>query len=124
MGGEVGIVQPLKTMLDVSTTEDIFATVGYIKEAILLDVVVEYLSDRCWCGRENIINEYEDGLFRWEIYSFSDDIDELSYSQVVRDDVFCLINGLYVTVRVLLDDDGEPIWVFLSNAGGLEKALV
>ena len=46
-GGEVGIVQPLKTMLDVLTTEDIFATVGYIKEAILLDVVVEYLSDRC-----------------------------------------------------------------------------
>lgn len=58
------------------------------------------------CGRwQDFIDKDEDGLLRGELDALADDIDELTDSQVGRDEVLLLVDSGNVGLLNLLADD-------------------
>lgn len=58
----------------------------------------------CSCRWQDLVDEDEDGFFRRELDALADDIDELTNSEVCRDEVFLLVDGSNVRFLHLLAD--------------------
>jgi len=59
--------------------------------------------------RQNLIDEDEDGLFRAELDSLADDIDELTDGQICGDEVLLLVDGSDVRLLDFLANDLEYV---------------
>lgn len=57
------------------------------------------------CWRENLVDEDEDGLLRRKLDTLTDDVDELAYRQVRRDQVLLLVDGCDVALLYFFADD-------------------
>ena len=55
-------------------------------------------------GRQNLVDEDEDGLLRAELDALADDVDELAHGEVGGDEVFLLVDGCDVALLHLLAD--------------------
>lgn len=64
-----------------------------------------YGAHECGSGREDFINENEDGFFGGELDTFADDIDKLPNSEVGGDKVFLLVDGCDVGFLNFFADD-------------------
>jgi len=56
-------------------------------------------------GRQNLVDEDEDGLLRAELDALADDVDELPDGEVGGDEVFLLVDGCDVRLLDFLADD-------------------
>lgn len=58
----------------------------------------------CSCGWQDLVDEDEDGFLRRELDALTDDIDELTHSEVGGDEVFLLVNSSNIRFLNLLAD--------------------
>ena len=56
-------------------------------------------------GRQDLINEDEDGLLRRQLDSLADDIDELADRQIRGNEILLLVDGSDIRLLDLLADD-------------------
>jgi len=60
-------------------------------------------------GRENLIDEDEDGLLGGELDAFADHVDELAHGEVGGDKILLLVDRRDVALLNLLADDGNAV---------------
>jgi len=75
-------------------------------------------------GREDLIDENEDGLLGAELDALANDIDELADSQVCGDEVLLLVDSSDVRLLDLFADDRDAVGVLLANTFGFCLALL
>lgn len=73
---------------------------------LILVLLVDAAHERSG-GRQNLIDEDEDGLLRGELDSLADNIDELTDCEVGRHQVLLLVDRSDVALLDLLADDLE-----------------
>lgn len=76
---------------------DIKANIPVLVLVLLVDAAHESSG-----GRQNFIDEDEDGLLGGELDALADDVDKLAYSQVCGDKILLLVDGCDVTLLDLL----------------------
>jgi hypothetical protein len=64
-----------------------------VEEAVLVLVLLVYRAHERGCGRQDLINEDEDGLLRRQLNALADNVDELADGEVGGDQVLLLIDG-------------------------------
>lgn len=69
---------------------------------------VDGAHERCR-RRQHLIDEDEDGLLRGKLDPLADDVDELAYGEVCRDEIFLLVDGRDVR---LLDPFADNLVIF------------
>jgi len=57
------------------------------------------------CSRKDVVDEDEQGLLVFELDSPPDDVDELAYTEVSRNQILFLVDFGKIAFLVLLDDD-------------------
>lgn len=62
-------------------------------------------SDTVTSSRQDIVDEYEQGLLVFEFDSLANDVDELTHSQVSRNKVLLLVNRWQRALAEFLDND-------------------
>jgi len=65
-------------------------------------------------GRQDLIDEDEDGLLRGQLDALADDIDKLAHGQIGGHQVLLLVDRRDVALLDLLADDGDTVGVLLS----------
>lgn len=65
-------------------------------------------------GRQDLVDEDEDGLLGGELDALADDVDELADGEVGGDEVLLLVDGRDVGLLDLLADDGDSVRVLLA----------
>jgi hypothetical protein len=76
-----------------------------IQEAVLILVFFIDAAHQRGGGRQHLIDEDEDGLFRAELNALADHVDELAHGQVGGYQVFLLVNGRDVGFFYFFADD-------------------
>ena len=73
--------------------------------------------------RQDLIDEDEDGLFRRQLDSLADHVDELSYGQVGGDKIFLLVDGRDVGLFDFFADHLEETSVseVVQRRSGVER---
>ena len=69
-------------------------------------------------GRQDLVDEDEDGLLGGQLDAFADHVDELAHGEVGRHEVLLLIDGRDVRLLDLLADDGDAVGVLLALERG------
>jgi hypothetical protein len=105
-------------------TEGVLARVGDVEESVLILVLFVDAAHESGSGRQNLIDEDEDGLLGRELDPLTNNVDELAYGQVGRNKILLLIDRCDVALLNLLADDGNAVGVLLSDALGLGLALL
>jgi len=103
--------------------KSVLARVCDVQETILILVLFVDAAHEGGSGRQDFIDEDEDGLLRAELDALANDIDELADCQVCRDEVLLLVDGGDVGFLDLLADDGDAVCILLTNAFGFCLAL-
>lgn len=69
-------------------------------------------------GREDLVDEDEDGLLGGQLYALADHIDELADREIGRDEILLLVDGSNVRLLDLLADD-----LLTVNPSAYEEAV-
>lgn len=72
-------------------------------------------------GRQDLVDEDEDGLLGGQLDALADDVDELADGEVCGHEVLLLVDGRDVRLLDLLADDGDAVGVLLALEGGREE---
>lgn len=67
----------------VRTAKGVLARIAHIEKSVLILVLFVDGAHEGRRGWQDLVNENENGLFRRQLDSFSDDVDELTYSEVL-----------------------------------------
>ena len=78
-----------------------------VQETVLVFVLFIDAAHKGGSGRQDLIDENEDGLFRAKLYPLANNINELANGEVSRDEVFLLVDGSDVGFLDLFADDLE-----------------
>ena len=76
-----------------------------IEEAVLVLVLLVYGGHESGGGRQDLVDEDENGLLGRELDSLADHVDELAYGEICGDKVLLLVDGRNVRLLDLLADD-------------------
>jgi hypothetical protein len=76
-----------------------------VKEAVLVLVLLVYRAHESGGGRQDLIDEDEDGLLGRQLNALADHVDELADGEVGGDQVLLLVDGCNVRLLDLLADD-------------------
>lgn len=76
-----------------------------IEEAILILVLFIDATHKRSCRRQNLVDEDENGLLRWEFDALADNVDKLADGEICRYQVLLLVDGGDVRFLDLLADD-------------------
>ena len=90
-----------------------------VKETILILVFFVHTAHQRCRGRQDFIDEDEDGFLRAKLDAFADDIDELADSEVGGDKVLLLVDGGDVGFLDFFADyltqDRSELWIFVAR---------
>jgi hypothetical protein len=78
-------------------------------------LLVDAAHESC-CRWQDFINEDEDGLFRAELDSLSDNVDKLADGEICRYQVLLLVDSSDIRLLGLLTDDWNTVGVLLTDA--------
>ena len=82
-----------------------FDNVRDVKEAVLIFVLFVDAGHQSGSWGQDLVDEDENRLLRRELDALADDIDELTDSEVCRDEVLLLVDGRDVRLLDLLAND-------------------
>lgn len=71
----------------------------------------------CSSGRQDLVDEDEDGLLWRQLDALADYVDKLAYGQVGWDQILLLVDRRDVRLLDLLADDGDAVAVLLTLRG-------
>ena len=75
-----------------------------VEEAVLILVLLVYRAHKSGCGRQDLVDEDEDGLVRGQLDALPDDVAKLADSEVRGHQVLLLVDGRDVRLLDLLAD--------------------
>jgi len=102
----------------------VLARVCDVQKSVLILVLFVDAAHEGSSGREDFIDEDEDGLFGAELDALANNIDELADGEICGDQVLLLVDGSDVGFFNLLTDDRDAVGVLLTNAFGFCLALL
>lgn len=94
------------------------ANVRDVEEAVLVLVLLVYRAHESGSGRQDLIDEDEDGLLRRQLDALADNVDKLADGKVGGNQVLLLVDGRDVRLLDLLADD----LLLLAARSCVEKA--
>jgi hypothetical protein len=68
-------------------------------------------------GRQDLVDEDENGLLGRQLDALADHVDELAYGEIGGNEVLLLVDGRDVGLLDLLADDGDTVGVLLALEG-------
>lgn len=76
-----------------------------VEEAVLVLVLLVYRAHKSGCGRQDLVNEDEDGLLGRQLNALADHVDELADGEIGWDEILLLVDGGDLGLLNLLADD-------------------
>lgn len=73
-----------------------------VEEAVLILVLLVYRAHKSGCGRQDLVDEDEDGLLGRQLNALADNVDELANGEVGGNQVLLLVDGRDIGLLDLL----------------------